>query len=287
MKLQGFLKKAQKEKWALGQFNFSTLSQLKGIIQAAQKLKSPLILGTSEGESKFLGLEQTVALRDAFRKQTQLPYFLNLDHGKSVDFVKKACKIGYDAVHFDGSQLSLEENIKKAKQVVEYAKNFEVLVEGEVGILGTESSKIYKSKFEIKEENLTDPTQAERFIRETGVDSLAPSIGTFHGLSKKEKNPHIQLDRLKEIKERTADKFLVLHGGSGTPRGDIEKAVKMGVVKVNINTELRLAFTDTLRKVLKKNPDKITPYKYLPEVVSKVQKVVENKIKLFGSQDKI
>ncbi len=286
MNLKDYFKKAQKEQWAIGQFNFSTFSQLKGIIEAAKKMKSPIILGTSEGESKFLGLEQAVALKNAFQKETGLPIFLNLDHGKSFEYLKEACDSGYEAVHFDDSKLPIEENIEKTKEVVKYAKKFGILVEGEVGVIG-ETSKVYEEKFELREEDLTNPKEAEKYIKETEVDSLAVSIGTFHGITVKGGNPRIKLERLKEIKQRTGDKFLVLHGGSGTPEEDIKKAIELGIVKININTELRLAYTNTLKKVLEENPKEIKPYKYLPEVIEAVQKVVEEKIELFGSNNKI
>ena len=154
-----------------------------------------------------------------------------------------------------------------------------------MGVIG-ETSKVYE-EFGLKEEDLTNPEEAEKYIKETGVDSLAVSIGTFHGIMVRGENPRINLERLKEIKERTGDKFLVLHGGSGTPEEDIEKAIELGIVKVNINTELRLAYTNTLKKVLEENPKEIKPYKYLPEVIEAVQKVVEEKIQLFGSSNKI
>jgi len=285
MTLLDYLKKAQRECWAIGQFNFSTLSQLKGIIEAAKKMRAPIILGTSEGESKFLGLRQAVTLRNVFQKETGLSVFLNLDHGKSFEYLKEACDSGYEAVHFDGSKLPIEENIEKTKEVVKHAKKFGILVEGEVGVIG-ETSKVYE-EFGLKEEDLTNPEEAEKYIKETGVDSLAVSIGTFHGIMVRGENPRINLERLKEIKERTGDKFLVLHGGSGTPEEDIEKAIELGIVKVNINTELRLAYTNTLKKVLEENPKEIKPYKYLPEVIEAVQKVVEEKIQLFGSSNKI
>jgi len=287
MNLRYFFKKANKEKWAIGQFNFSALPQLKGIVEAAQDLKSPIILGTSEGESKFIGLETTVALRDALRKKTNLPIFLNLDHGKSEGLIKLACKLGYDMVHFDGSKMKLSENIKQTKKIVKFAKKFGVLVEGEVGILGTESSKIYKEDFKIKEEYLTKPEEAERFVKETGVGCLAVSIGTFHGMKIKGENPRIRLERLKEIRRKTKGVFLVLHGGSGTQAADIKKAIEIGIVKININTEIRRAFTENLRRTLNKNSEEIVPYKYFSPVVQKVQKVVEKKIKLFKSSNKV
>src|SRR3989338_10838347 len=130
--LKYYFEKAQKEKWAIGQFNFSDFTQMKAIIGAAKELKSPVILGTSEGESKFFGLEEAVALRNVFRKKTGLPIFLNLDHGKSFEYIKKSVDAGYDMVHFDGSKLPLEENIKITKEVVKYAHWRGAMVGGEV-----------------------------------------------------------------------------------------------------------------------------------------------------------
>lgn len=285
--LRYYFKKAQKEKWAMGQFNFSDLSQLEGIIEAAKNLKSPVILGTSEGESRFLGLKQAVALKKSFQSETGLPIFLNLDHGKSFEYIKKAIDLGYDMVHFDGSNLPLKKNIAETKNVINYARKFGVLVEGEVGIIGTESSKIYEEKFEIKKEDLTKPKEALKYVKETSIDCLAVFIGNFHGVAIGEGNPPLDLIRLKEIKKIIKDKFLVLHGGSGTATSDLKKAIKAGIVKININTDLRIAYTHTLKKVLEESPKEITPYKYLPKAIKAVQKVVEEKIKIFGSKNKI
>jgi len=285
--LKKYLKIAQKQKWAIGHFNFSNLETLRAIIQAAEKLKSPLILGTSEGESKFIGLKQAVALVNSYKKEKGLPIFLNLDHGQSFNYIKKAIDAGYEAVHFDGSKLFLKENIKETKKVVKYAKKFGVLVEGEVGVIGTDASRIYRKKFEIREKDLTNPADAERFVRETKTDSLAISIGTFHGIEVRGLNPRLRLERLKEIKKRAGDTFLVLHGGSGTPKEDIKKAIKLGIDKININTELRIAYTNALKKILKKKPKETTPYKYMPEAIKAVQKVVEEKIKLCGSANRL
>jgi len=180
--LKHYLEKAQKEGWAMGQFNFSDFTQMKGIVNKANELKSPIILGTSEGESKFFGLEEAATLRNFFKKKLNLPIFLNLDHGKTFEYLKQAIDAGYDMVHFDGSKLPLEENIKIAKEVVKYARHRKVLVEGEVGRVGNDSSKLYSEKFQIKEEDLTKPDQVQEFVRETKVDLLAPSIGNFHGI---------------------------------------------------------------------------------------------------------
>lgn len=286
-KILRILKEAQEEKWAVGQFNVSTLVVLRGAVQAARNLKSPLIIGASEGESGFLGLRQTVALVNSFREETRLPIFLNLDHGKTFEYIKEAIEAGYDMVHFDGSSLPLQKNIEITQKIVELAQEKGVSVEGEVGFIPG-SSQVLEKAPEIKESDLTDPADASKFVKEAKVDRLAINIGTFHGIESSGLNPHINLQRLREIKERVGDKvFLVLHGGSGTPEDDLRQAIKAGIVKININTELRVAFTETLKKILKQNPKETTPYKYFPPVLEAVQRVIENKMRLFGSINKI
>jgi fructose-bisphosphate aldolase, class II len=281
-----YLSKAQREKWAIGQFNFSDFTQMKAVAAIAQKMKSPVILGTSEGESKFFGLEDAVALRNVLRRKTGLPIFLNLDHGHSFEYLKQAIDAGYDMVHFDGSKLPLEENIKITKEVVKYAKRKGITVEGEVGRIGTDASKVYTEKFQIKEEDLTKPEEAEEYVKKTGVNLLAVSIGNFHGMEDSGSEPRLRLDRLGEIKKVLGKSLFVLHGGSGTNEQDIKQAIKTGIVKININTELRLAFSGNLRTFLDNNPDEIVPYKFLPEAQEAVEKVVEQKILLFGSGNK-
>ena len=297
--LKYYFKKAQKEGWTMPQFNFSDFSQMKAIIEACKNLKSPVILGTSEGESKFFGIQEAVVLRNLLRNKLRNPIFLNLDHGKSFEYLKQAIDAGYDSVHFDGSKLPLEENIKISKQVKKYAKSRlrrgssilsgwrGVLVEGEVGRIGTDSSKVYSEKFEIKEDDLTKPDQAKEYIKKTGVDLLAVSIGNFHGIEVSGIDPNLRLDVLNKIKKETGNMFLVLHGGSGAQDDDIKEAIKLGIVKININTELRLAYSEALRKILADNSDEITPYKYLPEAQKSVAKIVEGKIVLFGSANRV
>jgi len=281
-----YLIKAYEEQWAIPQFNFSDFTQMKAIVSAAEKMKSPVILGTSEGESKFFGLQEAVALRNVLRKKIGLPIFLNLDHGKSFEYLKEAIDEGYDMVHFDGSKLSLEENIKVTKEVVKYARKKKASVEGEVGRIGTDSSKLYSEKFEIKEEDLTKPEDAEKFVKETNVNLLAVSIGTFHGMDVSGVCPNLRIDLLRKIKEKINGIGLVLHGGSGTPEDDIREAIKNGIIKININTELRLAFTGNLRRFLDNNLEEVVPYKFLADAKDSVEKVAELKIKLFGSANK-
>ncbi|MCX6723133.1 MAG: class II fructose-bisphosphate aldolase [Candidatus Staskawiczbacteria bacterium] len=281
-----YLEKAQKEKFAIGQFNFSDFTQVKAIVEAGVETRSPIILGTSEREAQFFGLEEAVALRDVLRKKTGLPIFLNLDHGKTFGYLKQAIDAGYDMVHFDGSKLPLEENIKITKEVVKYAKWKGVTVEGEVGKIGTDSSKLYSEKFEIEEDDLTKPDDAFKFLKETKADLLAVSVGNFHGIEISGIDPNLRIDTLRAIKEKVGEKLFVLHGGSGTPGDDIKEAIKLGIVKININTELRLAFSGNLRKFLNTELEEITPYKFLVNAEVAVKSVVLRKIDLFGSANK-
>jgi fructose-bisphosphate aldolase, class II len=285
--LKFYLEKARDEKFAVGQFNFSDFTQVKGITSACKKLNAPIILGTSEGESKFFGLEETVAIRDVLRKKLGVPIFLNLDHGKSFEYLKQAIDAGYDMVHFDGSKLPLDENIKITKEVVAYAKEKGVLVEGEIGRMGTDSSKLYEEKFEINEQDLSDPKECKRYLAETEVDLLAVCIGTFHGIEASGINPNLRIDVLELIKKETDNTPLVMHGGSATPEDDVKEAISKGICKININTELRLAFSGNLRRELNKDTNEIVPYKFLQKALDAVATVALLKIKLFGSEGKV
>ncbi len=227
-----------------------------------------------------------MALVGSYRENKRLALFLNLDHGSSFDYIKEAIDTGYNLVHFDGSNLNLKENIESSKRIVEYAHKKGVLVEGEINATAG-ASKVLEKIPEAIEENLTNPSQALEFIKETGVDSLAVNIGSFHGIEASSRSPVIDLNRLKEIDEKAPEKFFVVHGGSGIAVQDIKKIIKQGVVKINVNTELRIAYTNALKQALKNNPSETTPYKLMPEVVESVQKVIEQKMKLFGSDNKI
>lgn len=278
MKLKQIFKEAKKEGRAVGQFNFSAWEQLQGILKAAQENNEAVIIGTSGGESRFLGVEQAATLVKAGREKYDVEAFLNLDHGKETDWVKEAVDAGYDAVHFDGSELDFEENMKKTKEIVEYAHSSGVLVEGELGYL-TGKSDSHEGKIEIKKENLTSPEQVQEFVETTNVDSLAVAIGNVHGIYAE--MPKLDLERLQKIEDQSSV-FLVLHGGSGIPDKDIKKAIERGIVKINVNTELRLNWKNTLKNSLKK--DSIKPYEILPEVEQAIKEKVNHKIKLFNNK---
>lgn len=280
------MKNAQKGKYAIGQFNISTDEQIRAIVETAKELTSPIIIATSESERKFIGAKQTVALIDSWRKEIGLPIILNADHCKSFESAKEAVDAGYDMIQFDGSGLSFEENVANSKKVFDYAKNKnpEIIVEAELGYLRG-GSEIHKEKIEIKEEDLTRPEEAKKFVEATGIDALAVVIGNLHGIQAESKK--LFLKRLKEIKKAVPDVLLVLHGGSDTEEKDIKEAIKTGIVKININTELRVAYSEALEKEIKEHPEEVKPYKILAPAIEETKKVVAGKIKLFGSEGRV
>lgn len=272
--------------YAIGQFNISTDEQITAVVEAAKELNAPIIIGTSEGEREFIGVDQAVALINTWRKETGLPIILNADHCKDFNSAKEVIDAGYDSVHFDGSKLPFKENIEITKRVVEYAKSVNplIVVEGELGYLPG-GSDIHKEII-INVSDLTEPEEAKEFVKKTGIDALAVAIGNIHGMKEGGDDPHLYIDRLEEIRKAIPHVFLVLHGGSGTPRKDIEKAIKTGVIKININTEIRVAYRNALKQFLEDNLNEVKPYKILSPATEAVKLVVEDKIKLFGSQNK-
>ncbi len=272
--LKYYFTKAKKDGFGIGQFNFSALEQLEGIVRAAKKKKVPVIIGTSPGEAAFLGLEKIIALRNYYRSLYP-SIFLNLDHGRDIKIIKKAIDLGYDCVHFDGGNLSLEKNIEITKKLVQYAHKKRCLVEGEIkSIKG--GSIIHQEMIKFNSSGYENPNQAQDFAQRTKIDSLAINIGNVHGVYKKPIKLNIKL--LKEISEQVPC-FLVLHGGSGTKEKDLKQAIKNGIVKININTELRMVWKESLKKEL--NKKEIKPYRIYPKVIEEVQKRVEKKISLF------
>jgi fructose-bisphosphate aldolase class II len=285
-KLKEYILEAEKKGIAIGHFNISNLETLKGIFEAAKKLDLPVIIGTAEGERNFIGTKQAVALIRGLREEFNYPIFLNADHTYSFDKVKEAVDAGYDAVIFDATGLSFEENIKITKQCVEYAKsvNPDILVEAELGFIGSSSKvlDVIPEGVKITEEFLTKPEEAKRFVLETGVDMLAPAIGNIHGMLKGGKDPALNIQRIKEIKEVVGIP-MVLHGASGNSAEDIKLAIKAGMSIVHINTEIRVAFRQALVKSLQENPDEVAPYKYMKGAVQAVQAVIEEKLNLFSN----
>lgn len=283
--LRQYIKEAEERGVAIGHFNISNLETLRGIFDAAKKLDLPVIIGTAEGERKFIGTKQAVALVKSLRDEYDYPIFLNADHTYSVEGVKECIDAGYDAVIFDATNLPYEENIKLTKECVEYArsKNKDIIVEAELGFIGS-SSKVLDSLPEgvkITEEFLTKPDEAKKFIEETGVDLLAPAIGNIHGMLKGGIDPALNIERIKQIKE-VVKIPLVLHGASGNSSDDIKNAIKNGVSIVHVNTELRVAFKKALEDELREKIAEVAPYKYMDKTIKSVESVVDEKLRIFN-----
>lgn len=277
---------AQKNKVAIGHFNISNTEGLWAVFRAAQSINVPVIIGVSEGERDFIGVKQVAALVKSIREEFDYPIYLNADHTYSFDRVKEAIDAGFDSVIFDGAKLSFEENIKIAKQCVQYAESLgrEILVEGELGFIGT-SSKVLDEIPEgvlLDESSLTDPVKAKEFVEQTGVHMLAPAVGNFHGMLRGGVDPKLNIERVKQISESTGVP-LVLHGGSGNSEDDFKQAIANGVCIVHINTEIRVAYKKALMLGLSENSEEVAPYKFLKPAVKAVHDVVVAKLKLFNN----
>ncbi|PIZ86819.1 tagatose-bisphosphate aldolase, partial [Candidatus Nomurabacteria bacterium CG_4_10_14_0_2_um_filter_30_12] len=283
--LREYIKEAEKKGVAIGHFNISNLEGLHGIYNAAKKLNVPIIIGLSEGEEKFVGIEEAVALIKSIRERDDYPIFLNADHHASFESVKKCIDVGFDSVIIDAAKLSFDENIKVTKQCVDYAHEVniktgrDVLVEAELGFIG--SGSIIRDSVPEGAGVLTKIEDAKKFVEMTGIDLFAPSVGSIHGLIKTGK-PHIDTELVAEIRKATGIP-LVLHGGSGLRDEDFVNAIKSGIAIVHINSEIRLAFRQAVEQSLKDNPSEITPAKILQPAVEAIEKVVEARLKLFNN----
>ena len=283
--LNKILYQATKEHWSTGHFNASELDQMRAIVEACAELRSPAIIGTSEGEGKHLGHAEAVALRDVFRKKYNIPIFLNADHHKSVESAKRDIDAGYDSVHIDLSALPFEENIRGTREIINYRGLTSINIEGELGYLRGES-KIQREKIELSPEDYTDPRQAKEFVEKTGVDRLAIAVGNIHGISLDE--PALDIERIRAIRSLLpGDVALVLHAGSGIPDDQIKAAIAAGIANIHINTDLRAAYTDALKKSLAGNTGEVAMYKLDASAIEAMKKIVKEKLILFGSASRI
>jgi fructose-bisphosphate aldolase class II len=275
-----YISEAEKGKTAMAHFNISNIEGLWGVFKAAKSLNVPVIIGVSEGEREFIGTRQAVALVKSLREEHNFPIFINADHTYKVELVKEAIDAGFDMVIYDGAQLSFDENARNTKECVQYArlKNPAILVEAELGFIGSGSN--IKEGIPEGAGVKTNPEEAKKFVQATGVDLLAPSVGNIHGIVKGG-NPHIDGELVKKIRSE-AGVPLVLHGGSGMTDEDFIKGIDSGISIIHISTELRVAFKQALKLSLQENPDEITPYKIMKPAVLAIQKVAENRLKLFN-----
>lgn len=283
--LQQVLAEADQRKVAVGHFNISDLVALKAVYLAAREVDVPVLVGVSEGEREFIGVQQIAALVRSLREQDGFPMYLNADHTHSIEKARAAAETGFDQVVFDASALPFEENLAMTKQAVTELKAIHpsIVVEGEIGFIGS-SSSIHDAIPE-NMSPMTTPEQAAEFVRRTGVDVLAPAVGTMHGMLqsmlKGETNKHVDPVRIAAIKQATG-KPLTLHGGSGTGDQGFLEAIEAGITIVHINTELRVAWRRGLESALKSKPEEVVPYKLLPEAVESVRKVAAARLWLFS-----
>ena len=298
--------KAYKEKYAIGAFNVNNMELIQGIIEAANIEQSPLILPVSAGARKYASHIYLMKLVEAALEDSGLPICLHLDHGEDFEICKACVDGGFSSVMVDGSRLPFEENIALTKKVVEYAHARGVVVEGELGRLAGVEDAV---KVNTKDATYTDPDQAVEFVERTGVDSLAIAIGTSHGAYKFKGDPELDFARLEKISNMLPNFPLVLHGAStvlpefvskcnefggeikgakGVPEEMLLQAGKLGVCKINIDTDLRLAMTASIREHLVNNPGDFDPRQYLKPARSAIQSMVQHKIKnVLNSSNKL
>lgn len=288
--LREYINESQEKGVAIGHFNISNLETFHGVYNAAKKLSVevgypiPFIIGLSEGEEDFIGKNEAIGLIKEVRIKENYPIFLNADHHYSFERVKASIDAGFDSVIIDCANLSFEDNVKNTKECVEYAhkiikeKNLDILVEAELGYIGSGSN--IKESIPEGAGILTKIEEAQKFVELTGIDMLAPSVGSIHGLIKTGK-PHINGELVKDIRNITGIP-LVLHGGSGLHDEDFTNAIKNGISIIHISTELRLAYDEALKKSLADNLNETTPYKILEPVVLAIEKVVYQRLKLFN-----
>jgi ketose-bisphosphate aldolase len=285
--LRSVLAALEKEGAAIGHFNVADVVLLKAVIAAATETKLPVLIGASEGEREFLGVRQLAALAKSVREETGWPVFLNADHTHSLQKALEAAKAGFHSVGVDFSALPIDQNVARTKETVQAIKavNAAILAEGEVGDIGTGSEIHETAPSEVGK--LTTPEEARQFVEATGVDILAPAVGNRHGMLKSmvqgETRKHLDIERIAQIKG-VAGVFLTLHGGSGTEDDHFRKAIAAGVNIVHINTELRVAWRQSLAESLARDSNEVVPYKILRPVVESVKQVVSSRLRLFHGQ---
>ncbi|MDD2509513.1 MAG: class II fructose-1,6-bisphosphate aldolase [Syntrophomonas sp.] len=268
---------ADKGGYAVGAFNANNMEIVQAIIRAAELERSPVIMQASQGAINYAGLEFISGMVKIAAESSSVPVALHLDHGTDFEQVVKCIRSGFSSVMYDGSKLPLEENIAMTKKVLDIARPIEVSVEAELGKIGGTEDDIHVSE---KEAMYTDPEEARYFVEQTGVESLAIAIGTAHGQYKGE--PRLDFERLAQIKSLVKIP-IVLHGSSGVPDESLRKAIKLGVCKVNIDTNIREALVWTMRKVMAENPAEIDPRKILGPARDAAVEIIREKIRVFGS----
>lgn len=281
--MKEMLKQAKEQGYAVGQFNVNNLEYAQAILQAAEEEKSPVILGVSEGAGRYIGgYKVVVAMVAALMEEygITVPVAIHLDHGSSFEQCAKAIYAGFTSVMIDASSMPLDDNIALTKKVVELAHINGVSVEAELGRVGGQEDDII---VEDAEQAYAIPEECERLVQETNVDCFAPALGSVHGPYKGE--PNLGFDRMKEVMNLT-DVPLVLHGGTGIPTKDIQRAISLGSAKINVNTENQMEQAKRIREVLAEQPEQYDPRKYMGPGRNAIKETVIGKMREFGSSQK-
>lgn len=278
---QQMLKKAQREGYAVPAFNIHNLETMQVVVEAAAEMRSPVILAGTTGTYSYGGLNNIIAIAKSLAKLHNIPLALHLDHHENLDDIKNKVLSGIRSVMIDGSHLPYEENIKLVQEVVRFCHAYDVSVEAELGRLGGQEDNIVVDE---KDTLYTNPEQALDFVKRTNIDSLAVAIGTAHGLYDKE--PKLDFERLAEI-NKIVYVPLVLHGASGLASDDIQRTISNGICKVNVATELKIAFSDALKAYFITHPQENDPRKYMPPAKEAMKDVVKKVINVCGSANKL
>ena len=282
MNMKDLLEVAQKNHFAVPAFNIGSDQLLKAVMKTVKELKSPVILEMSPDEFNFVGYAQIQAMIYE-AAQTDVPVCIHLDHVDTYETVVRAIQAGMTSVMIDASKLPYEENVAITKKVVETAHIAGVSVESELGTIGTTGNSIEGGTEGVI---YTVPEEAKQFIEDTGIDTFAVAIGTAHGIYPKDMKPKLRIDILQDITKQVSVP-LVLHGGSSNKDEEISEAVKNGICKVNISSDIKVAFYEQARKTLNENPGYREPLEIYPDAMEACSKVCAEKIKLFNSQDKV
>lgn len=284
--LREYILDYEKQGRAIGHFNITTIDMLWGVFNAARAVSDdigeqvPVIIGTSEGERDFFGPRQFVSIIESLRAEYDYPIFSNADHTMSVDRSKEAIDAGYDMVIIDAADKSFDENLQMTRDVVMYRNEVdsETIIEAELGYIGAGSSVKDELPEGVSTATMTDPAEAYKFVEESGVDLLAPSVGNVHGMIKSG-NPRLNPERVTAVRKKGGVP-LVLHGGSGSADEDFTAVIQAGISVVHISTEIRTAYRQAVEQALSEH-DTTTPYRYFVGTREAVQDVVEKRMRLF------
>ncbi|HCR3979158.1 TPA: tagatose bisphosphate family class II aldolase [Citrobacter koseri] len=275
------LKKAQREGYAVPAFNIHNLETLQVVVETAAEMRAPLIVAGTPGTFSYAGVSNIVAIASELAKTWNHPLAIHLDHHEKTMDIEEKVRAGVRSVMIDGSHLPFADNIALVKNVTDYCHRYDVSVEAELGRLGGQEDDLIVDG---KDALYTHPEQAQEFVAKTGIDSLAVAIGTAHGLYTAE--PKLDFERLAEIRQHV-DIPLVLHGASGLPGSDIRKAISLGICKVNVATELKIAFSDALKNYLRTHSDTSDPRHYMVPAKAAMKDVVRKVITDCGCEGRL